>query len=75
MEEERWKKRDGRREMEEERWKKRDGRREMEEERWKKRDGRREMEEERWKKMGDDSLANLIDGGSVVDEKEGGVLV
>jgi hypothetical protein len=30
---------------------------------------------ERWKKMGDESKANLIDGGSEVDEKEGGVLV
>jgi hypothetical protein len=41
--------------MEEGRWKKGDGRREMEEGRWKKGDGRREMEEGRWKK-GDGSF-------------------
>jgi hypothetical protein len=49
--------------MEEGRWKKGDGRREMEEGRWKKGDGRREMEEGRWKLFTDgkiDSLCNMI---------------
>jgi hypothetical protein len=46
--------------MEEGRWKKGDGRREMEEGRWKKGDGRREMEEGRWKLFTDGKIDSAI---------------